>query len=58
MPATLVRGTDEHGHFDMQPSPEVDFGSNETELHDDSFQRYLKNFFEQLELHEATFPHV
>lgn len=56
MPATLVRGTDEHGHFDMQPSPKVDFGSDETQRHEDSFQRYLQNFHEQLELHEAKLP--
>jgi hypothetical protein len=55
MPATLVRGEDEFGHFDFQPRPKVDLGPEETARHDSSFQLYKKNFYEQLELHEARF---
>jgi non-heme Fe2+,alpha-ketoglutarate-dependent halogenase len=55
MPATLVRGKDEYGNFDMQPQPIVDFGADEAARHDTSFQLYKENFNEQLELHEARF---
>lgn len=55
MPATLVRGRDEFGHFDLQPSPDTDFGPEETARHDSSHALYLTNFNEQLELHEAQY---
>ncbi len=58
MPATLVRGEDEYGHFDMQPRPKVDLGAEEAARHDTSFNLYKKNFNEQLELHEARFKSV
>ncbi|MGI9423994.1 MAG: phytanoyl-CoA dioxygenase family protein [Hyphomicrobiaceae bacterium] len=58
MPATLVRGEDQCGNFDMQPRPKVDFGAEETARHDASHQLYLKNFYEQLDLHEAKLPEV
>lgn len=58
MPATLVRGEDEHGHFDFQPQPKVDLGPEETARHESSFQLYKENFNEQLELHEARFEAV
>jgi non-heme Fe2+,alpha-ketoglutarate-dependent halogenase len=56
MPATLVRGTDEHGNFDFQPRPKEDFGPEETERHAAAHAVFLKNFYEQLELHEAQLP--
>ena len=34
MPVTLVRGHDEHGNFDFQPRPQVDFGPEETKRHE------------------------
>lgn len=58
MPATLVRGKDEHGHFDFQPQPSVDMGEQETTRHESSFQLYKENFNEQLALHEARFKSV
>ncbi|MBT8003883.1 MAG: phytanoyl-CoA dioxygenase family protein [Rhodospirillales bacterium] len=56
MPVTLVRGQDSHGNFDFQARPETDFGAAETQCHDSSSELYLKNFYEQLELHEAQLP--
>jgi non-heme Fe2+,alpha-ketoglutarate-dependent halogenase len=53
MPVSFVRGQDTHGTFDLQARPETDFGEAETRCHDTSSELYLKNFYEQLELHEA-----
>lgn len=56
MPASLVRGSDRHGHFDLQPQPREDFGPQETQLHDRSFTAYLESFYEQLEIVERDLP--
>jgi non-heme Fe2+,alpha-ketoglutarate-dependent halogenase len=56
MPVTLVRGRDEYGNFDLHERPKIDFGNAETQCHDLSSALYLKNFYEQLELHEAQLP--
>jgi len=56
MPACLVRGKDEYGHFDLQPPPRQDFGVAETERHDVSFKAYLDSFYEQLEIAEQDIP--
>jgi len=56
MPACLVRGTDRHGHFDLQPRPREDFGAEETARHDASFKAYLDSFYEQLALVEKDIP--
>ena len=56
MPATLVRGKDEHGNFDFQPRPQEDFGKEEVERHAAAHAVYLENFHEQLKLHEAQLP--
>ena len=58
MPATLVRGRDEHGHFDFQARPQTDFGSDETARHIAAHALYLKNFYVQLELHESELPAI
>lgn len=55
MPATLVRGQDEFGHFDLHSPPKVNFGTEEIARHNSSHALYLTNFNEQLELHEAQF---
>lgn len=52
MPACLVRGRDEHGHFDLQPPPQQDYGREETARHDATFHAYLESFYEQLHLVE------
>jgi non-heme Fe2+,alpha-ketoglutarate-dependent halogenase len=56
MPVTLVRGSDQHGSFDFHERPKIDFGNAETQCHDLSSELYLKNFYEQLELHEEQLP--
>lgn len=56
MPACLVRGKDEYGHFDLQPPPRQDFGAAETERHNVSFKAYLDSFYEQLEIAEKDLP--
>ena len=56
MPARLVRGRDEHGHFDLQPPPREDYGAEETARHDATFRSYVESFYEQLALVEKDIP--
>lgn len=56
MPACLVRGKDDYGHFDLQPPPREDFGTTETRRHDTSFKAYVDSFYEQLALVEKNIP--
>ncbi len=56
MPASLVRGVDTYGHFDLQPPPRQDFGPEETERHDRSFKAYIDSFNEQLAIVERDLP--
>ncbi|HSN39479.1 MAG TPA: phytanoyl-CoA dioxygenase family protein [Burkholderiales bacterium] len=58
MPACLVRGKDEYGHFDLQPRPVEDFGAVETQRHDQTFKAYLESFYEQLQIVEKDLPAV
>ncbi|MFO0440611.1 MAG: phytanoyl-CoA dioxygenase family protein, partial [Betaproteobacteria bacterium] len=56
MPATLIRGRDEHHHFDLQPRPQVDFGEIEMQRHDTTFRAYIESFYEQLGEAEKDLP--
>lgn len=56
MPAALVRGRDDYGHFDLQPRPREDFGREETARHDATFAAYVESFYEQLRLVENEVP--
>lgn len=56
MPACLVRGSDVHGHFDLQPRPQTDFGEIETRRHDTTFRAYIESFYEQLDEAERDLP--
>ena len=56
MGATLIRGHDNYGHFDLVEPPQNDFGLVERDRHDTSFKKYLQNFNEQLALHEQQLP--
>ena len=56
MPASLVRGTDQHGHFDLQPRPQTDFGDVEMQRHDTTFKAYIESFYEQLDEAEKDLP--
>ncbi len=56
MPACLVRGKDAHGHFDLQPPPQMDFGEIEMQRHDTTFKAYIESFYEQLDVAERDLP--
>lgn len=56
MPACLVRGRDGHGHFDLQPRPQADFGDAEMQRHDATFRAYIESFYEQLDEAEKDLP--
>jgi hypothetical protein len=56
MPASLIRGLDEYGHFDLQPRPQVDFGDIEMQRHDSTFKAYIESFYEQLDEAERDLP--
>jgi non-haem Fe2+, alpha-ketoglutarate-dependent halogenase len=56
MPACLMRGRDEYGHFDLQPQPQQDFGEIETQRHDATFKAYIESFYEQLDEAEKDLP--
>jgi non-heme Fe2+,alpha-ketoglutarate-dependent halogenase len=56
MPACLLRGRDEYGHFDLQPRPQVDFGEIEMQRHDTTFKAYIESFYEQLGEAEKDLP--
>lgn len=56
MPACLVRGKDEQGHFDLQPRSQVDFGEIEMQRHDTTFRAYIESFYEQLGEAEKDLP--
>jgi hypothetical protein len=57
MPASLVRGEDRYGHFDLQQQPQEDFGAAETARHDASFKAYIDSFYEQLAIAEKELNH-
>lgn len=56
MPACLMRGQDEHHHFDLQPRPQVDFGEIEMQRHESTFKAYIESFYEQLGEAEKDLP--
>lgn len=56
MPACLVRGRDEHDHFNLQPPPQEDFGETEMRRHDATFRAYIESFYEQLGEAEKDLP--
>lgn len=56
MPACLIRGKDDYGHFDLQPPPREDFGAVEIERHHVTFKAYLQSFYEQLDIAERDMP--
>ena len=56
MPACLVRGKDDYHHFELQPPPQQDFGTAETQRHDTTFKTYLASFYEQLDIAEKDMP--
>ncbi len=49
-PAMLVRGTDDHGHFDWEPTPSGEFDDASRAIHADYYTRYRANYNEQVAL--------
>lgn len=43
--ATLVRGSDRYGHFDLEPAPKFDFAPEAVRAHTDSVERLAQNYF-------------
>jgi ectoine hydroxylase-related dioxygenase (phytanoyl-CoA dioxygenase family) len=52
MSALLVRGTDRWGHFDLYDPPKAEF---DTEAHGTVYERYARNYREQVKRHEELF---
>jgi non-heme Fe2+,alpha-ketoglutarate-dependent halogenase len=44
--AMLVRGVDEHGHFDLEPRPQRDLGEAEQRAHADAVERKVAVFYQ------------
>ncbi len=51
MPAMLVRGTDEYGHFELEPEPVSDLDEAARVVHEDAYKAYRANYNEQLAWH-------
>ena len=52
MPAMLVRGTDEYGHFALEPDPANDMDDAARAAHEDAYKVYRANYTEQLTWHQ------
>ncbi len=52
MPAMLVRGTDEFGHFDLEPDPVADLDAAARASHAAVYKSYRANYNEQLAWHQ------
>jgi len=48
MPATLIRGEDTYGHFDLKPAPKQDFDDDAVACHTQAFEIWNENYFEQM----------
>jgi hypothetical protein len=58
LPALLVGGRDERGHFDLLPPPERELGPAEIARHERVYHRYRENYAEQMEWHERRLASV
>lgn len=52
MPALLVRGADEYGHFDLEPDPVQDLDEAAKAAHATAYDAYRANYNEQLAWHQ------
>ena len=52
MPAMLVRGTDQFGHFDLEPEPVHDLDEAAKGAHAEAYKAYRANYNEQLAWHQ------
>ncbi|MGE5271293.1 MAG: phytanoyl-CoA dioxygenase family protein [Thiohalocapsa sp.] len=55
MYARLVRGQDRFGHFDPVPPPEGEFHPAAVARHEQVYQRYRDNYYEQIAAHDRAF---
>lgn len=53
MPASLVRGSDRFGHFDLEPDPRSMEPGDLSELHRTRYARYRAGYNEQMTWHQA-----
>jgi non-haem Fe2+, alpha-ketoglutarate-dependent halogenase len=53
--ASLVRGRDTGGHFDLLPSPQREFDADALERHERVYQLYRQNYAEQTAWHDRRF---
>lgn len=52
MPAMLVRGRDEYGHFALEPDPASDLDAAAKRAHEEAYKTYRANYTEQLAWHQ------
>ncbi len=50
-----VRGQDTGDHFDLLPAPQAEFDPAALSLHEQVYQRYRRNYAEQIEMHDRRF---
>jgi non-heme Fe2+,alpha-ketoglutarate-dependent halogenase len=55
MPATLVRGQDRCGHFDLEPDPRQLTPSEAQAAHEQSYRGYRAGYSEQMQRHVAAY---
>jgi hypothetical protein len=55
-PASLVRGVDRYGHFDLDPAPAADFDARAEDVHARSFEAFRELYLEQVARHRAWVP--
>lgn len=55
MPATLVRGDDRYGHFDLEPDPRTLTSREAKAAHEASYRAYRTGYTEQMAWHAAEF---
>ncbi len=53
MAATLIRGEDTYGHYDLKPAPKADFDDDAVACHAQAFEIWNENYFEQMRRAEA-----
>ena len=54
MPAMLVRGVDNYGHFKLEPAPKADFDDAARAAYQRSYEGYKASYGEQVELEART----
>lgn len=55
MPATLIRGEDRFGHFDLEPDPRTLSPADAIKAHEVAYGGYRAGYEEQMDRHKASF---